>query len=66
MRDRSDKTSEELLLREMSDETRILAVIIVTCLNDGGFTPFDKLYARIKELLSFKNAGVLGGAKEHT
>lgn len=49
----------------MSDETRILAVIIVTCSNDGGFTSFDKLYARIKELLSFKNAGVLEGAKEH-
>lgn len=65
MRDGSDEASDELLLREMSDEIRVLAVIIVTCSSDEGFTPFDKPYARIKRLLSFKNAGALGGAKEH-
>lgn len=64
MQNRSYDTSNKLLLREMSDEAQLLAVI-VTYFSDEDFTPFDKPYARVKRLLSFKNAGALAVAKEH-
>lgn len=65
MQNRLDETSDKLLLREISDEVRILVIIIITLLSDEGFTPFDKPYAHVKRLLNFKNADALAVTKEH-